>query len=170
MHSTSNSPVRALLGLPEINACGILHSIVFKALPPAAQHAIRATADEQQQVLLACEAGDDLPAIAQMYEDLITAPAQRRAQGVALAQIENLDNSFLSGLLRESDRQWLRVSQPIEAIEVVAHQAGWAVRVSYNDGQQRLATALQGQSYSSQAQAQDRAQQIKETAANMGLI
>lgn len=171
MRSTSTSPVHALLGLPEISARGILHSIVFEALPPHAQHAIRTTTDEQQRVLLACEAGDDLPVIEQMYEDFIAGPARRRAQGVALAQIDNLDDSFLAGLLREIDRQWLRVSQPIEAIEVIStHPAGWAVRVSYADGQRRLATPPESQSYSSQAKAQDRAQQIKETAIHMGLV
>ena len=165
---TSPSLTSELLALPELNTRGVIHSVVFHALPLAAQQSIRATADEQERMRLACEAGDGLTSIAQMHRDLIAAPAQRRTQGVAFPQIEDLDNSFLRGILQECDRQWIRPDVRLLRAEPMQVAGDWSVKVIYADTAERMIALRNGQHGHDAAQAL--ASTITQRARMLGLL
>ncbi|WP_234265655.1 hypothetical protein [Hydrogenophaga sp. NFH-34] len=133
-----NSPTRELLALPDIGSAGVQHSIVFEALPLGVQAAIHEAATEEHKTAIAAAAGDKLPMIAEMYEHFISAPARRKTEGQAFPSLESLDSFPLPGVLKESDRAWLRPGQRIARIEgqgeLGREDGHWTLTILYADG------------------------------------
>lgn len=133
----TNSPslIRQLLDLPAIAANGIEHSIVFPCLPEQAQQAVRAARSAEEKLQLASDAGDNLPAIAEMYEHFIAGPARRRLEGKPFANLPVLSAFPLPGVLEDADISWVRPGQRITTITA----QGSDVMVTYADGETRIA-------------------------------
>lgn len=139
--TNTSSLTRELLALPEIGAAGVRNSFIFTALPLGVQAAILEASTEEHKVAIAAAAGDMLPSIARMHDYLIAAPARRSAQGQAFPTLESLDDFPLPGVLKESDRAWLRPGQKIARIEghgeLGRDDGQWSIAIIYLDGVRR---------------------------------
>lgn len=162
------SLTRNLLGLPEINSRGVLHTVVFTALSQETQQAIKDSCNEGERVELACAAGDREPLIRQMHRDFIDMPAKRRTQGQVFPQFDNLDDSFLRTMVKDEDRDWMVREGKIQSITPERQDGAWVVRVMYTDGTARIvsgkATPLDEQG------AKIRAERIAQTATLFGML
>lgn len=170
MHAQTQSPVLALLNLPAIGGCGVEQSIVFAHLPEQAQAAIRSASNEQQKCDIAARAGDDLPVISQMFNDLIAGPAERAHSGEAFPGLARLGDFPLPGVLRDCDRIWLRPGQTITSIETQPSAGGWSTVVSYADGSKRHANEAIDKNYPEQASAVQRTREVHRAAFILGLV
>lgn len=162
-----NSPTNALLSLPAIGAGGIENSVVFHQLPGPVQEAIRGACSPQDKARIAIDAGDQLPVIAEMYDHYIAAPARRAQSGEAFPSCESLDQFFLPGVARESDRPWIRLGCSIQSVEVRENHLGWVVEAQYVDGVVRVAVEAP---YPTANQAEHRKQEVVRTATLLGLM
>ncbi len=140
MLNNTPSPVRALLAMQSIAAAGIERSIVFEHLPPEAQARIRAASTKEEKIDIAAEAGDSLPAVAEMHQHFVVAPMQRLQSGIAFPALDNLDRFPLPGILREEDRAWLRMGHTVREMSMRERDGHWVVVVDYADGETRIAT------------------------------
>lgn len=153
--------------MQSIAAAGIERSVVFDYLPLEAQARIRAASSKEEKIDIAAEAGDSLPAIAAMHQHFVVAPMQRLLAGVAFPALDNIDRFPLPGILREEDRDWLRMGQTIVQTVVRERAGRWIVEVEYADGETRTATPTGAMK--SQVQAHQLEMHIKKAARILGL-
>ena len=95
--NTPSSITRELLALPEVNFTGISSSIVVRHLSAHTQQQIRLATTDEEKLAIAAAAGDQHEAIQEIYRDLISGPAARRAAGVKFPTFENVEGTFLAG-------------------------------------------------------------------------
>ena len=165
---SGQSLTRDLLALPDINSRGVVHTVVFAALPHAAQQAIKASENEDERAALTCEAGDREPLIRQMHHDLVEMPAKRRAQGLVFPTIDNLADSFLRTMVKDEDREWMVREGKIQSISPEQRTDSWMVRVAYTDGTAR--TVSEKEAPLDEQGAKTLAERIAQTATLFGML
>lgn len=162
-----SSIVRELLQLPEIGGDGVEHSIVFYYFPNPIKDSIRSCPTEQDKFTMACGVKNLSPVFALLHEHYVAAPARRKAEGLAFPNVDSLDNFPLPGVVKEGDRAWIRPGCKVTAITLIEGGDQEMIHVTYEDGEERMVSAVDAQN--AQVDAKARLRQMRQAAMILSL-